>query len=769
MAHEQGTRALDQLRRGVEEAITALGRGFLSCRENELLRQKLRAGVLSSQDYYRQLLRLIYRIIFLFVAEDREQLLAPNADVEARERYATCYSVRRLRTLAERRAGTRHTDLFHVLLLVMRVLGSDEGCPALGLPALGSFLFSRTAITDLDDCLLSNHDLLEAIRALTFINDRHGRRLVDYKNLASEEIGGIYESLLELHPVLQIEAGSFELRTEAGNDRKTSGAYYTPSSLVSSLLDSALDPVIDEACSKPDPAKAILDLKIVDPACGGGSFLIAAAHRLGKRLAAIYSGDEEPSPDAYRAALRKVIGRCIYGVDINPMSVELCKVSLWMEALEPGKPLSFLDHHIQYGNSLIGVTPALLVRGIPDAAFDPLTGDDRTVCREYKKRNKKERTGQLSMVDASGRMWRSAGPLTICVAGIDDIPDDTIAGVHYRETEYARCQSRPEYQTARLISDAWCGAFFLRKTGEFEYPITHEVLRRTAGDIEAMPAWMRDEIARLSSRHRFFHWHLAFPDVFKPLEDIDTLLETEGPGWTGGFDAVLGNVPWERIKIQKQEWFAKRRPEIAQASNNASRERMIHELHEHDYALAIEWRHALRGAEAESQFVRTSGRYPLTGVGDVNTYAVFAEHDTTIISPSGRAGIIVPTGIATADSTKKFFESLVNNGSLASLYDFLEARDFFHDLESRDPFCLITIAGQVKNPNKAASFVFKMLSLDEIKQSERQVHLSRSDFTLLNPNTRTCPIFRTNVDAEITKKLYRHVSVLIDEVSGNII
>lgn len=762
VAQEQGTRALDQLRRGVEEAITALGRGFLLCRENELLRQKLRSGTLSTQDYYRQLLRLVYRIIFLFVAEDRELLLDPAADTKSRERYTTYYSVRRLRTFAERRAGTRHTDLFHVLLLVMRMLGSDQGCQALGLPALGSFLFSHAAITDLDDCLLTNHNFLEAIRALTFITDRHGRRLVDYKNLASEEIGGIYESLLELHPVLSVDAGTFELQIKAGNDRKTSGAYYTPPLLVSSLLDSALNPVIDDACRKADPVKEILSLKIVDPACGGGSFLIGAAHRLAKRLAAIRSGDEEPSPEAYRTALRDVIGRCIYGVDINPMSVELCKVSLWMEALEPGKPLSFLEHHIQCGNSLIGVTPALLARGIPDAAFDPLTGDDRAVCSEYKKRNKRERTGQLSIVDASGQVWSSTAPLTICVAGIEDIPDDTIAGIHYREAEYERCQSRPEYQMARLIADAWCAAFFLKKTGEFDYPITQEVLLRTAGNIEAMPQWMQQEIRRLSNQHRFFHWYLAFPDVFAPIEDINELLETEGPGWTGGFDAVLGNVPWERIKIQKQEWFAKRRPEIAQALNNAVRERMIRELPEHDYDLAIEWRNALRGAEAESQFVRTSSRYPLTGVGDVNTYAVFAENDSTIMSTGGRVGIIVPTGIATADTTKKFFESLVNDGSLISLYDFLEARDFFHGLESRDPFCLITIAGPVRNPS-GASFVFKMLSLDEIRQPERQVHLLPSDFTLLNPNTRTCPIFRTGIDAELTKRIYGRVPVLLDE------
>ena len=217
-------------------------------------------------------------------------------------------------------------------------------------------------------------------------------RAIDYKNLGSEELGSVYESLLELHPELNTTAGTFELKTAAGNERKTTGSYYTPASLVACLLDSALDPVLAEAAKQPDPEAAILRLKVCDPACGSGHFLIAAAHRIAKKLAAVRTGDDEPSPDEVRKAIRDVIGHCLYGVDINPDAVELCKVALWMEALVPGKPLSFLDHHIQCGNSLSGATPALLKRGIPDAAFEPIEGDDKAVCRDYRKQNRDERT-----------------------------------------------------------------------------------------------------------------------------------------------------------------------------------------------------------------------------------------------------------------------------------------------------------------------------------------------------------------------------------------
>ncbi len=327
-AHEKGIWVLDQLRNGVEAAINALGSGLLAHPANHALRQKLRSGELHPQDYYRQVLRLVYRMLILFVAEDRGVLFHPQADEQAQERYRAYYSTARLRRLAEQRIGTRHSDLFQIISVVMEQLGSDTGCPGLGLPALNGFLFSQQAVPDLMGCELANHELLSAVRSLAFTSDGPIRRSVDYKNLGSEELGSIYESLLELHPKLNIDAASFVLKTASGNERKTSGSYYTPSSLSDCLLDSALEPVLAEACAKPDPEKAILNLKVCDPACGSGHFLIAAAHRIAKRLAAVRTGTEEPGPEARRAALRDVVGHCIYGVDINPMAVELCKVNL---------------------------------------------------------------------------------------------------------------------------------------------------------------------------------------------------------------------------------------------------------------------------------------------------------------------------------------------------------------------------------------------------------------------------------------------------------
>ena len=267
----------------------------------------------------------------------------------------------------------------------------------LALPALGSFLWSRESTPELNDAELTNHDFLEALRHLVFTRQNKDLRPVDYRNLGTEELGGVYEGLLALTPRVSGDGADFTFAEFAGNTRKTSGSYYTPDSLVQCLLDSALDPVVKEAVrgkTGADAERAILDLTVRGPAGGFGHFLVGAAHRLARHLARVRAhaaGESEPSPLLYQHALREVIGRCLYGVDMNPMAAELCRVSLWLEALEPGKPLSFLDHHIRVGNGLLGTTPALIEAGLPDEAFKPQQGDDRKICTGLRRRNKAER------------------------------------------------------------------------------------------------------------------------------------------------------------------------------------------------------------------------------------------------------------------------------------------------------------------------------------------------------------------------------------------
>jgi hypothetical protein len=238
--------------------------------------------------------------------------------------------------------------------------------------------------------------------------------------------------------------------------------------------------------------------------------------------------------------------------------------------------------------------------------------------------------------------------------------------------------------------------------------------------------------------------------------------ENAATGWSGGFDVVLGNPPWERVKLQDKEWFAERAPEIADAPNAAARKRMIADLEESDPAMYTGYQQGLREADGASHLIRTSGRYPLCGRGDVNTYAIFAETNRSLLSSRGHAGFIVPTGIATDFTTRDFFADLVDTKRLWSLYDFENRKGIFPTVDSRVKFCLLTVTGAGKTAEDA-DFSFFALEVADLKDPERRFTLTPEDIALVNPNTRTCPIFRTRRDAEITTAIYRRVPVLIDE------
>jgi hypothetical protein len=757
-SREEGVRALDALRGGVEKAIEAFGAGFLRHPANGRLHEGFRSGTLDRQDYYRELLRLVYRLIFLFVAEDRDALLDPNASQEARQRYTKFYASTRLRELAGRRRGTAHDDLWRGLRLVLSKL--HDGSPELGLPALGSFLWSEEAVESIGDAELRNDDLLAALRALCYTTQDHQLLPVNWRTLGSEELGSVYESLLELHPKMNREAGTFELDTAAGHERKTTGSYYTPTSLVDRLLDSALEPVLEEAMRADDPEAALLDLKVCDTAAGSGHFLVAAARRIALRLASVRTGDEEASPEAVTHALRDVVGRCIYGVDLNPLAVELCKVSLWMEALEPGKPLSFLDHHIQLGNSLLGTTPRLLREGVPDAAFKEIETDHKNVVRDLRKRNRDERKSEQIgfrnqlVAEPSARY----GAIEVLLEDLNRADDSTLEAVRQKEARYRRLLRDPRYRNERFVADAWCAAFVWRKTKKAPPAITEDVFRQIQREPDEVATAVAKEVHRLADRYRFFHFHLAFPDVFRIADDS----EEDAMGWAGGFDIVLGNPPWEHTELKEKEWFSERAPEIANAAG-ARRKQMIAALEDEDPTLFDAFLDAKREADGLSHFARHSSRFPLCGRGRINTYAIFAEGNRQILGPRGRMGIIVPSGIATDATTQYFFQDLMSAKSLVSLYDFENREKIFPAIDSRMKFCLLTLASTAPEHEGGAHFAFFLHATKELEDDERRFRLSTEDIALLNPNTRTCPVFRTRTDWRSTLALHKAGIPLTEE------
>ena len=589
----QGERVRKGLRTGVTDALLALGTGFIEHPTNEALRLRLQSGDLAVNDYLQQLFRLIYRFLFLFTVEERGLLHVPDESPEARrarDAYAQGYAFRRLRDRALRRSGfDRYSDIWPSVRIVFA--GLAGGQIRLALPALGG-LFATTQCPDIDGASLDNRVLLTAMRHLRWSASSGQLAAIDYRNMDSEELGSVYESLLELVPTVDLTTRRFgfvgltDTGSAAGNARKTSGSYYTPDSLVQELIKSALDPVIAQkiADHPANPIEALLSLSVCDPSCGSGHFLLAAARRLAEKLAELRAVDGAVTPDEYRHALRDVASRCLYGVDINPMAVELCRVALWLETIDPGKPLGFLNHHIRTGNSLLGTTPDLISAGLPDDTFTAIEGDDKAACAELKKRNKNECEGFGPLFQQEEQSIRDR--LRLAATQIEAMDDNQPAALQQKEAAFTTSETAAEYRHAKLLADLWCAAFVIKKHypgGSAEPPISNSPaqivpvegqLLQTQDELfgepaaaptpkaaskkqsktknqdqgtptgittahlrdlvqgKPLPIELHSEVEALARQYNFLHWHLAFAQVFEQ----------------GGFDCILGNPPWEKLQ-----------------------------------------------------------------------------------------------------------------------------------------------------------------------------------------------------------------------------
>ena len=534
-------RTSNMLCNNVRKAIEELGSGFLADTENEELQNAIGRDKLDSQEYYRQLLFLVYRMIFLLIAEEREALLDPDAHEAAKSRYIDAYSTRRLLSLGGKSACEPNRNVWRRLRTVMLRLNS--GCSELALPMHGSFMWSPKACPALMVSECSNECVLNSLRHLACIPTALSSHQVNSYEPA-DLLGRIYERLLELRPQFGHRPRTFSLSNVDRHERKATGSYYTPTSLVEGLLDWALDPVLDEAVEKPDPQHAILSLKVCDPACGSGNFLIAAARRIAKRLAIVRTHNEQPHPSDIQRALGHVVSRCIYGVDLNDLSVEICKIGLWLEAIEPGRPLSFLDSHIKCGNALLGTTPELMARGILGKAFNPIDGDYKPLARQLNKQNRKERDanefGQKTMFAEFESEVASYQP-----SGTDETEANaTIRNTPIRSAR-GRQVSRSGEDTDRWFrADAWCAAFVwpMRNRRVAAAAITQERWLRMSNDSTTLSALTRKTVRDLARRYRFFHWHLAFEHVFGP--PIPCPSNSNDPPVQCGFDVTIGNPPF---------------------------------------------------------------------------------------------------------------------------------------------------------------------------------------------------------------------------------
>ena len=762
--------------------------------------QKSEESLVASRD---AALIFLYRLLFVLYAEDRG--LLPVND-ERYDDYGLRKSVRD--EIARRMAdddtySAIATNYYDHLTTLFKII--DKGDESIGLPPYNGGLFAAEAAPLLETVRLADKEVAPIIYGLSHAKDSQGvRRFVNYRDMSVQQLGSIYERLLEREPVRD-DDGKISIRPNP-YARKDSGSFYTSQELVDLIVERTLKPLAEERLQafedkaaelkserrskqerraeleQLDPAEAVLDLKVLDPAMGSGHFLVTAVDFLSDYIAELiervpeipeWLDGEYASPLVGRVAAirddirkrasesnwvldeaqltdqaiirRMVLKRCIYGVDKNRLTVELAKVSLWLHSFTVGAPLSFLDHHLRCGDSLVG----LRVRDATDELH------------------------RLGGMFASSAI-AGAETATDGMQRIEEMSDADVAEVQ----ESAALFDGVEETTADLrgLLDFLCGWRWLtagikkKERDEFEGPLittlgqhtamAYELLARGPEEMDVADdtrfAEMWREARTIVNREGFLHWEVAFPGVWHRWQESRP---------QGGFDAVIGNPPWDRIKLQEVEWFATRDRDLALAPTAAARRKGIQQLRKQGVSLAAEFDAAKAQSESLSQMVRSGGDYPLLSGGDINLYSLFVERSMSLIKPDGFVGLLTPSGFYADKTAARFFQSVSTSGRVGSLFDFENRKVFFKDVHASFKFCALILGGEERRFGQTECAFF-LHDTKTIHDEDRCFPLTPDDFARVNPNTGTAPVFRRRRDAEITRRIYEQHPVLVDRSQG---
>jgi len=550
---EAGARIRDKLSYAVEQSIVVLANGFLSNPNNVELIKQIKEGKITENNLYQLLLRLIYRILFLMVLEERDLLFDNNGESKYyKEIYYKFYSIQRLRKLSEKIYLFDETlsDLWISLKNTFKIFSNELLASKIKLYPLNGDLFDYNSIGILAESNIDNRSLLECIKSLNQFEDESTGSIikVNYAALNVEEFGSVYEGLLEKAPLLTFNGQKYTFSFVEGDERATSGSHYTPEELVQPLIKHSLDYVIQEKLKSAEnewkksldrnhesliqlKENNILSIKVCDVACGSGHILLSAARRIAVELAKVRTGEEQPSPEPYRQAIRDVINSCIYGVDKNPLAVELCKVALWLEAHNPGMPLNFLDHKIKCGDSIVGLARIEeLQNGIATEAFKTLPGDDKDIAAAYRKQNKSERENraQLKLTDTE-EIINNLNTISVMFKNFNLLPDTTVDEVKKKQQEYNLLKGN-DWWKLKELADLQVAQFFIEKTENNKELLTTdaEYFRIFAGQKKEVSLRKVSHAMAIAVEKKFFHWFLEFPEVMQE----------------GGFDCILGNPPF---------------------------------------------------------------------------------------------------------------------------------------------------------------------------------------------------------------------------------
>jgi Eco57I restriction-modification methylase len=571
---------------------------------------------------FNEALTLVYRVLFLLFAESRN--LVPSRHPV----YGPAYSIGALcrRVLA----GDRPTGLWEGLAAITRL--SRAGCHTddLIVRPFNGRLFARAAAPSLEAHRLTrlptpaskSRDTALGLTLLSLASrqGRGGREEIAYADLGVEQLGAVYERVLDLDPDLPVDREQSVRRRPAHHSRrrKESGTFYTPQPLAEFVVRRTLAPLVEGVT--PD---RILSLRVVDPAMGSGAFLVAACRYLSGAYerALVDEGQAAPGDfdDDQRAAVRRLIAeRCLAGVDANPIAVQLARLSLWLATLARGKPLGFLDHRLRTGNSLLGASP------------DDLARTGRRTTSGFKP------DSQLPLLDHAEfehDMRQVSRPLVELMHR----RDETVRDVRAKEAVWNRLSgSQSPLERWRTACTLWCARWFWPSGSgptppEMRAALDALLKRDTTLAAGQLAAWIRIA-GDAGARHRFFHWPLEFADVFYD--------ESGCPRTTAGFDAVIGNPPWEMLRRD------------GSARGDA-------------------------GAESTVKFIRESGLYPSCGHGHLNLYQPFLERALSLAHNGGRIGLILPWGLAADDGAKELREKLLDRSRVDTIVGVDNANGIF--------------------------------------------------------------------------------------------
>ena len=741
----------------------------------------------------------LYRLLFVLYAEDRGLLPVNDA------RYDD-YGLRKpVRDDIGRRMETDDTfsaiatNYYDHLTTLFKLI--DKGDESIGLPPYNGGLFAVEAAPLLETVRLADKEVAPIIYDLSHAEDSQGvRRFVNYRDMSVQQLGSIYERLLEREPVRDDE-GNISIRPNP-YARKDSGSFYTSQELVDLIVERTLKPLAEERLNafedkadtlksdrrskqerreeleRLDPAEGVLDLKVLDPSMGSGHFLVTTVDFLSDYIAELiervpsvpeWLDGEYASPLVGRVAAiredirkradesnwvldeaqltdqaiirRMVLKRCIYGVDKNRLTVELAKVSLWLHSFTVGAPLSFLDHHLRCGDSLVG----LRVRDATDElhrlggmfAGSAIAGAETAT--DGMQRIEEMSDADVAEVQASAELFDGVEETTADLRGLLDF----LCGWRWR-TAGMKKKERDEFEgpLVTTLGQHTADAYELLARGPAE----------NGSDFSAL--WR--EAASIADREGFLHWEVAFPGVWHRWQESRP---------QGGFDAVIGNPPWDQIEQPEVEWFATRDEEIALETTGARRKALIKKKQEAGDKLVLEYETVRNQAMAMRELIRSSDEYPLLSGGRINLYSLFVERATSLIKPDGFIGLLTPSGIYADKTAAKFFKSVSTNGRVGGLFDFENKKIFFKDVHASFKFCALILGGEERRFDQAECAFF-LHNTKTIHDENRCFPLTPDDFARVNPNTGTAPVFRSRRDVEITCRIYEQHPVLVDRSGG---